>query len=120
MSTPLRDRPRVWTRSNLRYHAVFLPAVCFCFAAGWFEFTRARGGREIAWVYVVEWPLYGVLLAYMWWRVVTDRDVGRPSPPRGPSDGDISDDDPGLQAWRAYLAELGHDGASTDRAPGSG
>ncbi|MGZ4501025.1 MAG: hypothetical protein ACXVXD_11375 [Nocardioidaceae bacterium] len=106
---------------RLRYHVSFLLAVCFCFGAGWFELTRARAGHTIAWVYVVEWPLFGVLFAVMWWRLVTARDVRRPSPPgsRG-GKGEIAEDDPGLQAWRAYLAEAGHDDTADEKAPGSG
>lgn len=112
---------RVWSRENLRYHLMFAPAICFCLAAGWFELTRALHGHEIAWVYTFEWPLFGVLFAWMWWRVVTDRDTRRPSPRSAhAANRDIADDDPGLQAWRAYLAELGHDEETTDRAPGAG
>jgi hypothetical protein len=113
-------RAAVWTREALRYHLAFGPAICFCFAAGWFELTRAQSGHFIAWVYVGEWPLFGIVLCFMWWRVVTEGDNRRPSPPRPRSNRDIPDDDPGLQAWRAYLDELGHDDTSTDRAPGSG
>lgn len=113
--------PRVWSRAALRYHLVFGAAVCVCLAAGWFELGRAREGREIAWVYTVEWPFFAVLLAVMWWHVVHDGATRRPSPRSArPTDRDISDDDPGLQAWRAYLVELGHDDGSTDTAPGSG
>jgi hypothetical protein len=111
---------RVWTRENRRYHLAFPPAIFFCFAAGWFELSRARHGHTIAWVYAVEWPLFGVLFGWMWWRIVTEREVRRPSPPRADGDRDIGTDDPGLQAWRAYLVELAHDEANTDRAPGSG
>lgn len=111
------------SRGRWRFHVVFAPAVVLCLAAGWFELTRARAGHTIAWVYAVEWPLFGVLFAWMWWRVVTDHPSRRPSPPR--RDGtagahDVPDSDPGLQAWRAYLAEAGHDVTETDRAPGSG
>jgi hypothetical protein len=113
-------RPKVWSRRALRYHAAFFPAVCFCLAAGWFELSRARHGRTIAWVYTFEWPVFAVLFAWMWWRVVTEREDRRPSPPRAPGHADIPDDDPGLRAWRDYLETLEHDGARTDRAPGSG
>ncbi|MFZ2014388.1 MAG: hypothetical protein WAV00_11240 [Nocardioides sp.] len=109
---------KVWSRPALRYHLAFFPAIAFCFAAGWFELTRAREGHTIAWVYVFEWPVFGVLFAWMWWHIVTGRDTRRPSPPSPASDRDIPEDDPGLQAWRAYLAE--HEGDNTERAPGSG
>jgi hypothetical protein len=118
--SPGRGTPmHLWSRAAMRYHLVFLPAICFCIAAGWFELTRAENGRTIAWVYAVEWPMFGVLFGWMWWHIVTGRETRRPSPPQPRSDRDIPDDDPGLQAWKAYLDALGHD-ASTDRAPGSG
>lgn len=103
-----------------RHHVFFACAIAVCLFAGWFELGRARGGREIAWVYTFEWPAFAVLFGFMWWHVVTDRPSQRPAPPSSAGREAIPEDDPGLQAWRAYLAELGHDDASTDRAPGSG
>jgi hypothetical protein len=87
-----------------------------CLAAGWFELTRAMGGREVAWVYTFEWPFYAVAGSYMWWKIwhrkplahsgsapaVTRRDAQasvRPAPER-------LDDDPELIAWQRYLANL--------------
>lgn len=121
MSAPsgATPRQRVWTRQNLRYHAAFWPAIAFCLAAGWFELTRALHGHTLAWVYTFEWPLFAVLFAWMWWQVVTGWEVRRPSP-RRTGTGDIPADDPGLLAWQDYLDGVGHDDASTDRAPGSG
>ncbi len=102
------------------YHVFFTAAVVVCLWAGWFELGRARDGHQIAWVYTFEWPVFAVLFGFMWWHVVTDRPVQRPAPPSRADQETIPDDDPGLLAWRAYLAELGHDDANTDRAPGSG
>ena len=109
------------TARTWRYHLFFSAAILVCLAAGWFELGRARGGREIAWVYTFEWPAFAVVFSFMWWHVVRDRPVRRPAPPRrGGGKHDIPEDDPGLRAWQDYLAELGHDDASTDWAPGSG
>lgn len=108
-------------RPAWRYHLFFGAAMLVCLAAGWFELGRAHSGHEIAWVYAFEWPAFAVLFCFMWWHVVTDRPVRRPAPPgKAAGQGDIPSDDPGLRAWQDYLAELGHDEASTDRAPGSG
>jgi hypothetical protein len=77
-----------------------------CFAAGWFELTRALGGRQIAWVYAFEWPLYGVAGTYMWWRMFRTREpVKRERPVRSAAH-DIAADDPGLTAWQDYVARL--------------
>jgi hypothetical protein len=105
----------VGNQSTWRYHLVFATAVAVCLGAGWFELGRARDGRVIAWVYTFEWPAFAVLFVFMWWHVVTDRDVRRPAPPGGGhGKHDIPEDDPGLRAWQDYLAELGHDDATTD------
>ncbi|MGA8248560.1 MAG: hypothetical protein WB797_16760 [Nocardioides sp.] len=109
------------TRPGWRYHVFFPSAIVVCLGAGWFELGRARGGREIAWVYTFEWPAFAALFAFMWWHLMTERPVRRPAPPRpGGEPGAIPDDDPGLLAWQRYLEELGHEETSTDRAPGSG
>ena len=120
MSEGSRGTMRWWSRRAWRYHLIFTPAICLCFAAGWFELTRARDGRMIAWVYAAEWPAFGIVFGFMWWHIITGRETRRPAPPPSRHDPEIPDDDPGLMAWRAYLEELGHDDTSTDRAPGSG
>lgn len=102
----------------LALNALAALAFCFCWAAGCFELTRARAGHTIAWVYTFEWPFFAIMIAVMWWRSASDRDARVAD--RHPRAGDIPDDDPGLRAWRDYLAELEHDDTTTDRAPGSG
>jgi hypothetical protein len=87
-----------------------------CLAAGWFELTRALGGREIAWIYTFEWPLYAVVGTYMWWQIwhrepaarsARDSAVGRRHGRRiARPVSDRLDDDPGLAAWQQYLANL--------------
>jgi hypothetical protein len=104
-----------------QYHLFFSLAILVCLGAGWFELGRARGGREIAWVYTFEWPAFAAFFGFMWRHVVTNRPVRRPSPQQAAGGKhEIPPDDPGLRAWQDYLAELGHDDATTDRAPGSG
>ncbi|NYD41148.1 hypothetical protein [Nocardioides panaciterrulae] len=120
MSGPPGTSSRLRSRAAVRYHLVFLPAVCLCLAAGWFELTRARHGHQIAWAYCVEWPMFAVVFGVMWWHVVSERESRRPSPPRPHTERDIPADDPGLQAWRDYLDAFEHDDDGTDRAPGSG
>ena len=89
--------------SVVRLHIPFLLGVSGCLFAGWFELTRALAGREVAWLYAVEWPLYAILGTGIWWRLLHD------SPPRRvvPDDPPATDrPDPGLVAWQQYLAEL--------------
>jgi hypothetical protein len=92
---------------GLRYHLPLLVGVAVCVYAGWFELSRAREGHTIAWVYAFEWPGFAVVGIYLWWRTITStEDAG---------DGDrtttshehplMAADDPGLVAWRQYLAD---------------
>lgn len=87
----------------VRLHIPFVVGVSGCLFAGWFEWTRAVAGREVAWVYAVEWPLFAIFGTYIWWRLLHE------SPPRGVVRGDpaaTDAPDPGLVAWQEYLAEL--------------
>jgi hypothetical protein len=103
--------PRVGRRlpALLRVYVPVLIGVPGCFAAGWFELTRALGGREIAWVYTFEWPLYGVAGLYMWRRIWHPR---RPSsatktvPKAAAATRTPDRDDAGLAAWQDYVARL--------------
>jgi hypothetical protein len=54
----------------LRLHLALLIMVPGCFAAGWFELTRAQAGNELSWVYVFEWPFFGGFAIYLWWRLL--------------------------------------------------
>ncbi|MGH8891373.1 MAG: hypothetical protein ACRDV3_16625 [Acidothermaceae bacterium] len=111
-----------WLSSNVvRFHLPMLIGAPGAFAAGWFELTRALGGREIAWVYAFEWPLYGVAGLYMWWRMwhaelraqaekseptlaLDDAARARNSTPSPEHLSTV--DDPGLSAWQEYLKRL--------------
>jgi hypothetical protein len=117
-SGPTRDRRG--TASRLRVLLPLLFGVPCCLAAGWFELTRALGGREIAWVYAFEWPLYAVVGVYMWWRIWhhtpgderagatagTDGARSRRLSGTAKGRGAVASDDPDLRAWQAYLERL--------------
>ena len=89
--------------SMARLHIPFVIGVPGCLFAGWFELTRALAGRQVAWVYAFEWPLFAILGTYIWWRQLHD------SPPRHVLKGDpqaAMQPDPGLVAWQEHLAKL--------------
>lgn len=116
-----------WSPPARRLHlalAIGLPA---CLAAGWFELSRALAGHEIAWVYAGEWPLYGVLGTYMWWKLLHSEVADMPEKgsegprPPGTTNGEevlsaaedptaedqrVDAPDPGLEAWQDYLERL--------------
>ena len=97
----------------LRLHVALAIVVPGCAAAGVFELTRALGGNELSWVYVFEWPLFGVFAVYMWWRLLHDEwpatgDARTHTADRPAADcASVPDDgDPELAAWNRYLARL--------------
>lgn len=100
-------RASLFSLRALRFHVPLVLGVSVCLFAGWFELTRARAGHTIAWVYVFEWPAFAVGGVVIWWRLVTERDAQRPGAPGSEPDRHrIPDDDPGLQAWQRYRAEI--------------
>lgn len=109
MTTESDDAARRRSRSTLKLHATLVGGLALCAVATWIEWRRALQGNTLSWVYAFEWPLFAVLGTWIWWRLLhEDPLVGRrPSRPgarrRGPQ---IPDDDPGLVAWRGYLADL--------------
>jgi hypothetical protein len=96
------NRPERW-HSLIRLHIPFVVGVAGCLFAGWFELTRALAGREVAWVYALEWPFFAFMGTLIWWRVLHDSPTRAVAPddPRA-----IDQLDPGLVAWQEYLAEL--------------
>jgi hypothetical protein len=110
-----------WSRTARKLHLTLAIALPGCLAAGWFELTRALNGREIAWVYAFEWPLYGVLGIYMWWRLLhtepgresfVDEDL-TPTAAEHVVEEDATSlndlvlaVDPELAAWQAYVRKL--------------
>lgn len=113
--SPGQRQPSSRSMRSWRLHIPVVIGVPGCFAAGWFELTRALGGREIAWVYAVEWPLYGVTGIYMWWRIwhsdLLERAAGappvttRPHSAERPATAPVIEDAE-LAAWQDYLARL--------------
>ena len=92
--------------SMARLHIPFVIGVPGCLFAGWFELTRALAGRQVAWVYAFEWPLFAILGTYIWWRTFHES-AAMPTRPAVPDDPRAIDQlDPGLVAWQEYLVQL--------------
>lgn len=102
-----------WSPAARRLHLVLVVGLSICLAAGWFELTRALAGREIAWVYAGEWPLYGVLGTYLWWKLLHPRTgesaaslaAGEPVA-EGATNKVEAFTDAELKAWQDYLQAL--------------
>lgn len=121
-SYPLEDG--WWSPAARRLHLALVIGLPGCIAAGWFELTRALAGREIAWVYAGEWPLYGIIGTYLWWKLLHSETAKIPSlgSNRSKRHGEEADGpavtedqvvveahvpaDPQLMAWQSYLTRL--------------
>jgi len=96
------DAPSRWS-VVVKLHIPFVVAVSWCLFAGWFELTRALAGREVAWVYAVEWPLFAILGTGIWWQQLHDRSPRSVAPDDSQPPGQL---DTGLVAWQEYLGRL--------------
>jgi hypothetical protein len=102
---PARRSRRPGLAATVGKYAPLVLGICVCLAAGWFELGRARAGREIAWVYVFEWPFYAVAGSLIWWQVW--HPLHRVQTPRAPRRGEpVAPDDEGLLEWQRYLERL--------------
>ena len=90
---------------SLRLHAALAIGVALSGGATWLEWTRAREGHAIAWVYTFEWPLFAVLGGYLWWRLLHPEEKRAPGSAEAAEAGS-AEPDPELLAWQAYLARL--------------
>lgn len=112
-SSSTLDRRRERGSRVVRLHIPFLLGVLGCLLAGRFELSRALAGRQVAWVYALEWPFYAILGTVIWWRLLHDRPPSSLAPDKEVSDSlghhvPPADElpDPGLVAWQQYLAKL--------------
>jgi hypothetical protein len=75
------------------------------------ELRRGLDGNFVAWVYVIEWPLFAGAGAYLWWRLRHEDPTTESSLDRAAVD---DPEDAGLRAWREYVDRL----ESGDDSPG--
>ena len=57
-------------------HAAVLVFVPGCAVAAWWQVTRASDGNQLSYLYMVMWPVFGLLGIFFWWLLVhTDYDT---------------------------------------------
>jgi hypothetical protein len=60
-----------WTSASaIKTHLTLIIGLALCSVAFWFELSRAEGGNGLSWAYVFEWPLLGIFVVYMWWKIL--------------------------------------------------
>jgi len=63
-------RQRWFSRRAWFLHLLFGFVVCLCLAAGSWQATRALGGHDLSWFYVVEWPGFAIFAVAGWWHLI--------------------------------------------------
>jgi hypothetical protein len=77
----------MWTsRRAVSLHVALIVFVPACVALTWWQVSRALGGNTLSWVYTVEWPIFGVYAAFMWWKLVHDEPAAADAPGPAPLD----------------------------------
>jgi DNA-binding transcriptional regulator of glucitol operon len=103
--------------------AVVILAACGCLALGWWQWARfqSTSGTFQNLGYALQWPLFAWFCCYAYGKFVRYEET----PPEPHKDGEITEipagllperpapvpqspDDPALQEYNAYLAELAH------------
>ena len=51
-----------------------LLGIPLCIVMGIFQLLRGLGGNNRSWLYVFEWPFFGLFIYYMYWK------MGKPLP----------------------------------------
>ena len=46
-----------------------LLGIPLCIVMGLLEFDRALSGNNRSWLYVFEWPFFGIFVYYMYWKL---------------------------------------------------
>ena len=98
----------VMTKDTIRIHFGLFLAELICIPAFIFEVSRALAGNPLSWAYVFEWPFLGIYAVYMW-RKMLKEERGETSKKSGKISDLITEDDPELAAWNAYLAKVHED-----------
>ena len=69
---PVPEQPVPEQEPKRRWVLLGLP---LCGLMGVWEFDRALGGNHLSWVYVVEWPFFGVFIYYMYWKLSQPKEI---------------------------------------------
>lgn len=108
---PARNRKRDFWTLDVPLALVLI----LCATLTFIEVGRAGQGNWRAWVYSFEWPLIGAFAIWIWYRFRTEGNPARKWRERvARYEAEIQANeqaahDPGLRAWREYVADLESD-----------
>jgi hypothetical protein len=100
------------TSRRLLVIGVSVASLVACLSLAWWQWERfeSANGTFQNLGYVLQWPLFGLAPAYMFWRMrkLRDREAAEPAPKPAPRPKLVLDDDGDdeLAAYNRYLAAL--------------
>ena len=65
-------RNRWWSKRSLLLHLAVIIWVPGCILAGWWQVTVALSGNALSYLYSVEWPVFAIFGAVVWWHAIHD------------------------------------------------
>ena len=65
-------RRRWFSKRAILLHLVILIWFPGCLVAGWWQVTVALSGDNLAYLYSVEWPVFAIFGAVVWWNFIHD------------------------------------------------
>jgi hypothetical protein len=65
-------RERWLSRRALWFHLAIVIWFPGCLVAGWWQVTVALSGDHLAYLYSVEWPVFAIFGAVVWWHLIHD------------------------------------------------
>jgi hypothetical protein len=69
-------RNRWFSSRAVSLHVAVLVFVPACALAAWWQVSRAADGNQLSYLYMVMWPVFGLLGIFFWWLLVhTDYDT---------------------------------------------
>lgn len=63
-------KSKYFSRRAILLHFAMIFWVALCGAAAWWQVGRAIGGNSLSYMYMIEWPVFGVLGVLGWYALI--------------------------------------------------
>ena len=119
-------RNRWLTAGSVKLHVVAVVAIGAMLGLFWWQLQRALAGNNLSWAYAVEWPLFALYAAYLWWRLLheqpefadtktTRRREARAARKQAEADSRAVTEEAELAAYNEYLDRLSSERRSAEK-----
>jgi DNA-binding transcriptional regulator of glucitol operon len=112
-------KSKYFSRRAIGLHVAMVFWVALCGAAAWWQVGRAIGGNSLSYMYMIEWPVFGVLGVLGWYALINQDKVTAyqeqarreyeekmRNQARRAREATLEEEDPTLAAYNDHLADL--------------